>query len=87
MEHEKFSSDQEVLAQAIPRHRQQGLCIEQLYISNSITGREVLTTPQSCVVLLTSLLSVRLFVLKCVLISRLKERTASTSGGFGLFEC
>ena len=44
MEHEKFSSGQEVFAEAIPRHRRQGSCIEQYqYSCHSITGREVLT--------------------------------------------
>ena len=64
MGHEKFSSDQEVLAEAIPRHRRQGLCIEKSnYSCHSITGREVLTNSQSSSVLLTLLLvvSLRLF--------------------------
>ena len=44
MEQERWSSDQEVLAQAIPRHGRQGLCVEQChYFSNPMTGREVLT--------------------------------------------
>ena len=38
MEQEKLSSDQEVLAKAIPRHRPQGLRVEQLhYVPNSST--------------------------------------------------
>ena len=77
MEHEKFPSDQEVLAQAIPRHRRQGLCIEQLYISYSLTGREVLTAPQSCAVLLTCSYC-QTFCSKMRFIFLLNGRTAST---------
>ena len=39
-EQEKLSSDQEVIAEAIPRHRPQGLRVEQRpYLSDPMTGR------------------------------------------------
>ena len=51
MDHEKFS-EQEVLAEAIPRHRQQGLRVDDftwfLNFSNSMTGRQHLTPPKLC---------------------------------------
>ena len=56
MEQEKLSSDQEVIAEAIPRHRPQGLRVEQRpYLSNPMRGRQVLTLSHSAAVLLTLL--------------------------------
>ena len=75
MEHEKFSSDPDVLAEAIPRHRRQGLCIEQVhYVYNSLRKRRFYCS-ESCVALLTLFffLSVRLFVSKFDLFSSRKR--------------
>ena len=75
MQHEKFSSDPEVLAEAIPRHRRQGLCIEQVPSFFNSLRKRGFNFSESYAALLTLLLflSVRLFVSKWDLFSSWKR--------------